>query len=88
MKTATLPTLTDVPPDCRSMGKGDGSGFFIFFDGKFCGWSTKLEDRQPGQVHTPWIPGCIATRADGTPGHWEAKGGTYYAGADRWEAVK
>ncbi len=79
-----IPTLADVENWGRD---GRQEGFFIFFEGKHCGWTCRLLSRGAPDAITSWRPGCVAIRADGKPGAWRAVGGSYYSGADRWEAI-
>ncbi len=75
--------LTRVPAQYRDEYK---DGFFVFFDGEFCGWTRELpERRQPFEI-TSWRPDCIAIEIT-TGDCFLSVGGSYYAGADGWEKL-
>lgn len=77
------PELARVPANYREEYK---DGFFVFFEGKFCGWTRDLpERRQPFDI-TPWRPDCLAIGIT-TGERFLAAGGGYHEGADGWEKL-
>lgn len=56
------------------------AGFFVFFKGRYQGWTSTVEFNAWGAR-----PGCIALSTDGARAY-VAKGGSYQEGAERWEA--
>ena len=82
--TTARPTLADVPAAYRAEYD---TGFFIFFDGEFCGWTAKLHPRHTPEEITSWRPGCLAVAAAGLEKGrvFVAVGGSYHTGAERWE---
>jgi hypothetical protein len=75
--------LTRVPAQYREEYK---TGFFVFFQGKFCGWTAELPERkQPFEI-TSWRPDCLAISIVNGE-RFLSVGGTYHSGADGWEKL-
>ncbi|MCM2274636.1 MAG: hypothetical protein NDI75_07600 [Candidatus Didemnitutus sp.] len=65
-------------PDC---------GHVIFYAGFVSGWVCDLTQDRAENGQLTHRPGCIAVPVTTTGGFFEAVGGSYGAGADRWEEI-
>lgn len=62
-----------------------GVGYLVAFGDKWCGWTLSLAAMTGTAAPRPWRPGCVAMPCDGRAEVWEAVGGNYQDGAERWE---
>jgi len=59
-------------------------GYVVFFSGKPCGWMRDLWADRAENGRLTHRPGCVAVAMDGPPAVWDAVGGNYMGGAERW----
>lgn len=70
----------------ESPGQFPAGGYVIYYDGKPVGWMVSLDKDKAENGRLTHRPGCVAVAVDGPAQVWDAIGGDYQGGAEKWEA--
>ena len=76
----------EVATSCNSVGHFPAGGYVVFFNGKPCGWMDSIDRDRAENGRLTHRPGCVCAPVDGPPAVFDAVGGDYQGGAEKWAA--